>query len=204
MLIYMARHGQTVWNVEGRWQGSNDIELDETGILQAEKLTEKLQKYKIEAVYSSPLVRASATAMCYAEKQGLSVNFHDDLKEICLGEWEGLTFLEISKKYPKEFTEWDQNADADVGMGVESNQSVQERAYTALLEICETEKRNLLILTHGGWINRLLCLLLKIPIEHRMGLRIENTGLSILECVFTEDEPVFKVITVNDYSHLEL
>ena len=202
MLCFLARHGQTVWNQEGRWQGSNDIPLDEAGVAQAKRLAEKLTRYKIEAVYSSPLVRASVTARLAAEMLGLGVKYHDDLREICLGEWEGLTFYEISQKYPKEFLQWDYDPGAEVGMGVESNRSVQERAYAALTEICETEKRNTLILTHGGWINRLMCLLLKIPIEHRMGIRIDNTGLSILEVFFSEGEPGIKVVTINDHSHL--
>ena len=202
MQVFLARHGQTTWNTEGRWQGSNDIPLDETGIRQAELLAAKLQFYNIEAIYSSPLVRASVTAQHAAKKFGLPVIFHEDLREICLGDWEGLTFYEISRKYPKEFQDWEQNADAEVGMGVESNISVQDRAYAALAEICETEKRNTLILTHGGWLNRLLCRLLQIPMEHRMGVRIDNTGLSIVECNFTEDGMGFKVVTVNDYSHL--
>ena len=199
----MVRHGQTQWNVEGRWQGSIDIPLDDVGMQQARHLAERLEKCPIKAIYSSPLSRALVTAEAAAKKIGLEVACHDGLKEICLGKWEGLSVYEIRKNYPEEFAKWDSDFNAQIGMGIESNFEAQERARAALLEICETEKRDLLIVSHGGIINRLMCWLLHIPLKHRQGFRIQNTGICILECVFTDDEPRFQVVTLNDFSHLQ-
>ena len=203
MLIYLARHGQTKWNVEGRWQGSTDKPLDDTGVEQANILADRLEKYPIKAVYSSPLKRAADTAEASAKKLGLEVIFHDDLREICLGDWEGLNILDIRKKYPTEFAKWDSDDNAQVGMGVESNYDAQTRGVSALLGICETEKRDTLIVSHGGIINRLICRLLHIPLKNRQGFRIQNTGLCVVECTFIEDEPRFQIVTINDFSHLQ-
>ena len=143
------------------------------------------------------------TAEAAAKKLGQEVKNHDGLKEICLGEWEGLSFFDIRSKYPDEFAKWENDIHAQVGMGVESNFDVQYRAQAALLEICEAEKGDTLIVSHGGWINRLMCWILHIPLEKRNNFKIGNTGLCILECVFTDDNPHFQVITLNDFSHLE-
>ena len=199
----MVRHGQTEWNVEGRWQGSIDIPLDDVGISQAYKLSGRLAKYPIKAIYSSPLKRAAQTAETAAKKLGLEINYHDGLKEICLGEWEGLSFFDIRKKYPDDLAKWESDIHAQVGKRIESNFDVQSRSIAALLEICETEKRDTLIVSHGGWINRLMCLLLHIPLDKRNGIRIENTGLCVIKCVFTDEDPCFQVVTLNDFSHLE-
>ena len=129
--------------------------------------------------------------------------YHDDLKEICLGEWEGLNAYDIRKNYPEEFAKWESDINAQVGMGIESNFDAQARAWAAVLEICETEKRDVLIVSHGGIINRLMCRLLHIPLEYRQGFRIQNTGLCVVDCFFTDDEPRFQVVTLNDFSHLQ-
>ena len=165
-------------------------------------LANRLEKYPIKAVYSSPLQRASKTAEAAAKKLGLEVAFHDGLKEICLGKWEGLNLYDIKKNYPEEMAKWDSDINAQVGMGIESNFDAQERAMAALLEICETEKKDLLIVSHGGIINRLICRLLNIPLEYRVGFRVQNTGLCILECSFIDEEPRFQVVTLNDFCHL--
>ena len=200
----MARHGQTQWNVEGRWQGSTDIPLDDIGQTQANILAERLGRYPIQAVYTSPLSRAAVTAEASAKKLGLEVNYHDGLKEICLGDWEGLNLPEIRMKHPAEYAKWESDMGAQVGMGVESNHDAQMRGQAALLEICETEKKDTLIVSHGGLINRLVCWLLHIPLKKRTSFRIQNTGLCVVECFFSEDEPRFQVITLNDFSHLQM
>ena len=163
----------------------------------------RLKDYPIRAVYTSPLSRAALTASASAKKLGLELKYHDGLKEICLGDWEGLGFPDIRKNYPDELAKWESDINAQVGMGVESNYDAQMRGQAAFLEICETEKKDTLIVSHGGLINRLMCWLLHIPLERRTGFRIQNTGLCVIECFFSEDEPRFQVVTLNDFSHLQ-
>ena len=134
---------------------------------------------------------------------GLDVAYHDDLREICLGKWEGLNFYEIRKNYPDEFARWEKDIHAQVGMGIESNYDAQARVWAAMLEICLAVNGDVLIVSHGGIINRLICRLLHIPLERRQGFQIQNTGLCVVERFFTDDEPRFQVVTLNDFSHLQ-
>ena len=132
----------------------------------------------------------------------MPITYRDSLKEIQLGKWEGLTYAEVKTKYPSEWEKWENDPKAEVGLGVESNYDMQQRALGALCEIAREEKENVLIVTHGAWINRLMCHLLCVPLVNRMAITIHNTSFNILDCSFTDSVPVFKVETLNDTSHL--
>lgn len=202
MNIFIVRHGRTIWNTTRRWQGSKDIPLDEVGLEQAHKLAEKLMTYPIHKIYSSPLQRTAATAQAVGEKLNLPIIYRDDLKEICLGEWEGNTFTEINEKYANAFMEWETNPHAQVGFGVENNYDLQQRAWLAFDSICRLEDEDTLIVSHGAWINRLMCKLLHIPMEHRSNFELLNTGISIIKCKKEVETHKHTIITLNDVSHL--
>jgi len=201
MKIYLVRHGQTAWNVAGRWQGTTDIPLDETGLAQAAKLAQKMTQYKIEKIYSSPLVRAKVTAQAVADKFNLPITYERELEEIRLGPIEGLTHAEIAENHADMFKLWETTHDADIA-GVESNNSLQKRAFDTFDAICEKEDTDILVVTHGAWINRLICKLLHIPLEHRMRWHTSNVGLSIVNCIKKDNVREYTVVTVNDESHL--
>ncbi|MCL2285225.1 MAG: histidine phosphatase family protein [Firmicutes bacterium] len=202
MKIYLARHGQTAWNAEQRWQGTTDIPLNEDGLAQAAKLAEKMTIYPIQKIYSSPLQRAAVTAQAVAGKFGLSIAYEKELEEIRLGEWEGHTTVEVLAKYGEKFAIWEENHDVQIGLGVESNYELQQRAWAAFDAICKKETTDTLIVSHGAWINRLLCKLLHIPLQHRMSFHMSNVGLSIVNCQKDGDLRKYTVVTVNDESHL--
>ncbi|MDR1702565.1 MAG: histidine phosphatase family protein, partial [Sporomusaceae bacterium] len=101
--IILVRHGQTSWNLEKKYQGQSDIELSPLGILQAEKVGERLSSEKIDAVYASDLSRAFKTAAYIAIKHNLPVKTVPQLREIRFGLWEGLTFTEINAQWQDEF-----------------------------------------------------------------------------------------------------
>jgi len=201
MKVYLARHGQTAWNVAQRWQGITDIPLDDVGIAQAAKLAKKMTHYPIQAIYSSPLQRAAVTAQAVAEKLQLSITYNKELEEIRLGEWEGFTSAEIIEKHSDKFSIWEQSQDGQIGLGVESNCDLQQRAWTAFDAICQKETADTLIVSHGAWINRLLCKILCIPLQHRMNFSMSNVGLSIVNCKKEDGLRTYTVLTVNDESH---
>lgn len=201
MRVYIARHGQTAWNKIGRWQGNQDVFLDETGIAQANLLAEKLQIYQINKIYSSPLRRAALTAEIIGEKITADIVYREALKEIRLGEWEGFTTEEIVSKHGGLFGEWERNPAAQVGLGVENNLDLQRRAYGAFLDICDQETEDFLIVAHGAWTRCLMCKLLHIPLESRFSFDVGNTGVNVVECQ-KDGETRFSVITLNDMSHL--
>ena len=109
MKLYLIRHGQTLWNQEGKIQGKTDIPLNDEGRKQAGLLAEAMENRPVGAVYSSPLKRAFETASCVAEQKGLSVVSLDGLREVDFGLWEGITWKEIEKNYHEDFVLWDKN-----------------------------------------------------------------------------------------------
>jgi glucosyl-3-phosphoglycerate phosphatase len=102
----LLRHGQTIWNVEHRFQGHTDIPLDETGLAQAERAGRLLAALRPDAIMSSDLGRALSTAQPLAKLTGLVVSIDKDLRERSGGRWEGLTDDEIREQYPRERETW--------------------------------------------------------------------------------------------------
>ncbi|HWH04956.1 MAG TPA: histidine phosphatase family protein, partial [Gaiellaceae bacterium] len=104
--IVLARHGETDWNREQRFQGHADRPLNELGREQARELAERLRNDRIDAVYSSPLVRALETAETVAAALGLPVETREALREVDVGSWEGLSRDEIEERHPEDFARW--------------------------------------------------------------------------------------------------
>jgi probable phosphoglycerate mutase len=100
------RHGQTIWNVEHRFQGQTDIPLDDTGEAQAEYAARRLATLRPDAIFSSDLTRAASTAAPLARLTGLTVTLDKDLRERSGGSWEGLTDTQIAERYPAERASW--------------------------------------------------------------------------------------------------
>ena len=98
--LLLARHGETDWNREGRWQGWADPPLNDTGRSQARRLAEELQAIPFDAVYSSDLRRAHETAEILAAPHRVPVVADRGLREIDIGSWSGLTRAEITERFP--------------------------------------------------------------------------------------------------------
>lgn len=95
MKLLLTRHGQTDWNVAGKIQGVTDIELNETGVKQAQETREKLLNQKIDVIISSPLKRARKTAEIIKGERDIPLIIDDGLKERCFGKFEGKTAREF-------------------------------------------------------------------------------------------------------------
>ena len=104
--LVLWRHGQTRWNVEGRFQGQSDIPLDPVGEQQAERAARLLAGLRPDAIVSSDLSRAMATAAPLVRLTGLTVTTDKDLRERYGGLWEGLTDAEIRARFPAEHAAW--------------------------------------------------------------------------------------------------
>jgi len=98
--LLLARHGETDWNREGRWQGWADPPLNDTGRAQARHLAGELRAVPFDAVYSSDLRRAHETAEILAAPHGVPVVVDPGLREIDIGSWSGLTRAEIAERFP--------------------------------------------------------------------------------------------------------
>lgn len=104
--MVLWRHGQTQWNLDGRFQGSTDIPLTEIGIAQAKRSARLLAALRPHAIIASDLKRAAATAAELAAITGLPVRSYPALREVYAGPWQGLTFAEIEQKFGDEYRAW--------------------------------------------------------------------------------------------------
>ncbi len=155
--LLLARHGETDWNREQRFQGHADPPLNQTGRAQAVDLSVALAAEPLAAVYSSPLRRALETAEIVAAAHGQKPITVDALMEIDVGSWQGLTRAEIEKRDPDQFARWLDHVD---GFGFEDGESYEQlggRVIPALLQLAvDHPGQRILAVTHGGPIRTAL------------------------------------------------
>jgi broad specificity phosphatase PhoE len=164
--VYLARHGQTEWNVEGRRQGRLDSPLTPHGLLQAERNAALVRHEQIDAVFTSPLGRARRTAEILADALELPVRVVDALAEVAHGEWSGLTSAEIDSRWPGQRAARDKDKYAFRFPGGESYADAELRAVRALDGIAAAGSRRPLLVSHE-MIGRLL-------VKRLAGLGIEE------------------------------
>jgi broad specificity phosphatase PhoE len=149
--LLLVRHGETDWNRERRFQGHADTPLNEKGREQAHALAAELAGEQIDAVYTSDLSRARETAEIVAARLGADVVPLRELREIDVGDWEGLTWPEIEERFPEGAEAWHVN-----GAGWEAGETYEqlgERIVPALLRIAERHpSERILVVGHGGTI----------------------------------------------------
>ena len=133
--LILIRHGETDWNVEGRYQGQADPPLNARGIQQAYALADALEDVGLDVIYSSPLRRAWQTAEIVARRLGVPLYPEPRLMEIHQGDWQGHLRSEIAARYPELFHRWHTEPWQVTPPGGESLQEVQARVYAAIDEI---------------------------------------------------------------------
>ncbi|MCJ7471714.1 MAG: alpha-ribazole phosphatase [Actinobacteria bacterium] len=165
--LFLIRHGQTSWNVEGRYQGDHDIELNQVGIKQAKLAAKYLSRVEFANIYSSPLKRALYTAETIKGRRDLKIKVRDDLKEMNFGKWEGLKFLEINEKYHKDYQKWLEDPYNNRPTDGENFKEITERTTAEISRIVSenTDGSSVAIVAHGGVILSLLVYWLQIPLE---------------------------------------
>jgi len=203
MRILLARHGETPWNAEGRYQGQEDIALSDVGIMQATALGERLRGMRIDRAVASPLSRARRTAeLALGEARASLLQLDDGLKEIAHGEWEGLLAGEIRERDGERLRAWREAPDTVLmpGVGGESLQMVLDRAWPAFARACAGlgEDHTLLVVAHDAVNRVLLCRVLGIPLSKLWAFRQAPTTLNLLE---GESVDALDVVRLNDCSH---
>jgi len=145
--LLLARHGQTDWNLEHRWQG--DPPLNDAGRAQAHALAESLDATALDGLYSSDLLRAHETAEIIAARIGLEIHVDARLREIDVGEWTGFTTPELEQRYPAGFERF-RSGHAGWEQGENYDQMIA-RVTTAFLEIAVAHSDDrILVVAHGG------------------------------------------------------
>ena len=195
--LILVRHGQSVGNLQGLYCGQLDFPLSEKGFVQAELTGAYLKEnYRIDAIYSSDLSRAMQTAEPTAKAFGLETVPEKDLREICVGEWEGQNANEVIHKYAKEYDLWRTQPDY-APKGGETREQMQERVERCLKKILsENEGKTVAVFTHCGTIGHLFMALIP-DIKARRALfdsrEIYNAAVTVVHVDRGEfvDCPVF-------------
>jgi broad specificity phosphatase PhoE len=147
--IFLARHGESDWNVEKRFQGHSDRPLTERGREQAYALADLLGTERIDAIYTSPLRRARETAEIVAARARLKAVALPELQEVDTGSWSGLSRADVETRFPEGFARWRSG-----GSGWEDGESYEEmaeRVISALRKIAEDHPDGrVLVISHGG------------------------------------------------------
>jgi broad specificity phosphatase PhoE len=191
--LWLVRHGQTDWNLEGRYQGKKDVPLNATGWAQVEQVLKKLDGKKFDVIYSSHLTRALQTAKRLAEAFGLDVCVDERLSEISLGVWEGMLFADIQRLYPQEIKEREINPPHVRSPGGETVAEVAVRMVEAANEITQAHPNGrVLVTSHGLALSTLICLANGISLKKVFEVRPDNAQPVKIEWSLDEhfDPPV--------------
>ena len=157
--VYLIRHGETDWNAQHRWQGHADVPLNSKGRAQAAALAAWFQERDttVDAIYSSDLQRALATAQPVSDALGLTVETDATLRELNVGRWEGLQSADIDERYPGMRRRWYDNVATyplPEGESVGAMQTRMTRYYYDA--VARHAGGTIMLVAHGGALTTLL------------------------------------------------
>jgi broad specificity phosphatase PhoE len=196
--IILARHGETEWNAEEIFRGRVDVELNETGIREAELLAEHLSYMTIAAVYSSPLKRALQTAEMIARHHDVKVEVSPQLIDLDYGEWQGLSHETVRDRYGQLYHEWLNSPQLVKMPAGESLGDVKNRAISLVEDITAKAEDTVVLVSHRVVHKVLICALLALDSAHFWNIRIDTAGIS----VFAYEDGRFVLTRHNDTSFL--
>lgn len=197
--IILARHGQTAWNVGEVFRGQADIELDETGLKQAQLLAEYLSKRKIEAVFSSPLQRALKTANIIASYHKLEVQVTQGLNDLSFGEWEGLSSQEVQKRYPVIFAQWVTTPHLVKLPGGDALNDLTGRASKLVHEVVNRYQGTVVLVAHRVVHQALILALLGLDNSHFWNISMDTAAIT----TFLHTQGRFILTGHNNTSYLQ-
>ncbi|MFC1917321.1 histidine phosphatase family protein [Chloroflexota bacterium] len=197
--LLLVRHGNTKLNSAERFWGITDVELSPEGILQAERLRDRLVSENIGIVYTSNLCRARVTAEIISARHKTIFTICEELQEINFGLVEGLSYAEICQRYPdlaKQLEDWKSRPGFPGG---ESHDELNRRVLKFMPVLTKhSAEDTVLIVAHSGVLRLLICNLLRIPVRHWRQLHLNLGSLSVVETY-----PQGAILNLlNDISHL--
>jgi len=213
--IIFVRHGLSSFNKEGRIQGRNDLSiLTKEGQLQAEETGKIISSIQIDAIYSSPLQRAAETTKIIIKQHqsNLQATYTDDLLEVDLGNWSGLTKDELKNLYPEKLTIWEKEpkelslnrADGTKFQPIKELSSQSEKFLKSLFKTYYESNKTILIVAHNAILRCLVLSLINEPSKGFKRLKLDNASISICNIDFKswEDRQV-QIECLNNIAHLE-
>ena len=194
MRFFLVRHGETEWNKLGRFQGHEDISLNERGMAQAKETARAALEWGHCAIYSSPLVRTVQVAEEITKVTPMTVSKEPGLKELSLGDLEGVTGEQMREEWPIVFAQWRANPEKMSMPNGESLVQLRERAWQVILDIEEkhTPEDSVVVISHNFTIRSIVGELLGQPLEffHRMSLNLASV------CTFDSDDRGLSLIHI--------
>ncbi len=197
--IILARHGETEWNAAEVFRGRIDIELNESGMKQAELVAEYLSRIKIDAIYSSPLKRALKTAEMIARYHKLGVEIAPGLIDFDYGNWQGLAHEQVKTRYKGLYAEWTNHPDKVKIPSGESLEGVRKRAVGVVSNVIAKYKGTVVLVSHRVVNKVLISALLGLDNSHFWNIRQDTGGFT----TFSYEEGRFTLTEHNNTSYLK-
>ncbi|MDK2957738.1 MAG: hypothetical protein PWQ57_3236 [Desulfovibrionales bacterium] len=179
-VVWLMRHGQIPQDAPRRFVGQRDLPLDETGRRQAESVRDFLAGFPLTRIVSSDLARAMETSAIVAGGRGLSVEPAPLLREISLGQWEGLTVQEVKTGFPGQYEQRGRDMAGFRPPDGESFADLRDRAWPAFERIVRETDGSLLITAHAGVNRVLLCTLLGMDLADLFRLEQDYACLNAI------------------------
>ena len=179
--IYLLRHGALATGSRDRFIGQLDLPLAPDGIAQAESLGEALRERSIDAIYCSDLTRSQQTARIIGGQTAIAIEVRSALREISLGDWEGLSRREVAARFPEDYAARGDDLENYRVPGGESFADCRQRVLTAWQEIVRGDGQSIVIVGHAGVNRLLLCHLLARPIASLFDIAQDYGGVNVIE-----------------------
>lgn len=200
--LFLTRHGETEWNVEKKFQGWGNSPLTKKGIEQGKFLNKVVEKYDVDVIYSSPQERALVTAQNARGNKDIPIIVIEDLKEICLGAWEGKTYQHLRETEPENFKSYMEEAFGYYPEGGESRMTLVKRAIRAKEKILkENPGKKILVVTHGMTLMTLIHAFSGVDLQAILSEDVmPQTSITH---IILEDNKEPKILLKGDTSHFE-
>jgi broad specificity phosphatase PhoE len=177
--IILVRHGETEWNASETFRGRANVDLNATGVWQAELLGKYLSAEKIDHIYSSPLKRAVRTAEEIARFQKITVETVENLIDFDCGEWQGLTVEEVKERDDVLYQDWLDTPEQMRIPGGETLEDVLNRAMPFVVgSVMRCREGRIALVSHRVVLKVVICALLKLDNAHFWDIRIDNGAIT--------------------------
>lgn len=207
MRLILVRHGESVGNFENRLQGQTDYDLTPRGQAQAARTAHRLHELGVSAVYTSPLLRARATAFVIGERLGCDPGELTGVREYDFGELAGATYAELRQRFASNPVGPDGRPAERVYPGEEGREAFHRRVTESMWGIAERHpEASVAVVSHGGPIALFCQAVLGLPYRRPMPFAVDNCSLSIIQVRESEPDSTARpraiLLTLNDRCHL--
>ena len=178
--LLLIRHAATESSLSGRLLGATDEEIINPGSLATKQLATMIDSFAPTRLLCSPMLRARQSAALLTEKSKLATEIDNDLREINFGQWERLTFEEISEHYPELVDQWNSYAVDFCLPGGEKLAAFHERVHKAARRLAALPEKTVAVVTHGGVIRTMICYFLGLSARQYLLFDVKPYGMSDL------------------------